>query len=183
MPPSKGKIAKAKKAHGRPSVYTPELAKEICDKLAEGWTLRQVCRADHMPDERTVRDWALNNVEFSPQYAKAREIGYRIMADEVLEIADDGTNDWMLRQGDNPGYEANGEHIQRSRLRVDTRKWLLSKVLPKVYGDKQTLEFEHVHRFDEMSDEAIEKLLTEAMARLAGPVIEHEPAEKTDKSG
>ena len=123
---------------GRPTVYTPEIAQEICEKLAEGQTLREVCRADHLPDERTVRRWALGNVNgFSPQYAEAREIGYHVMADELLEIADNGTNDWMERNGqDSEGWQANGEHVQRSRLRLDTRKWMLSKVLPKIYGDK-----------------------------------------------
>ena len=64
------------------------------------------------------------------------------MADELLEVADDGRNDWMERQDDNGGtsWQANGEHIQRSRLRVDTRKWMLSKALPKVFGDKITQE-------------------------------------------
>ncbi len=59
-------------------------------------------------------------------------------ADEALEIADDGSNDWMKRQGEDGEVHViyDHEHIQRSRLRVDTRKWLLSKVLPKVYGDK-----------------------------------------------
>ena len=59
------------------------------------------------------------------------------MADELLEIADDGSNDWMKRQhGADQSYAANGEHIQRSRLRLDARKWLLSKALLKIYGDK-----------------------------------------------
>ena len=123
---------------GRPTAYTPEIAKEICENLAEGRTLREVCRSDHLPDERTVRRWALDNVNgFSPQYAEAREIGYHAMADELLDIADNGTNDWMERNGeDDAGWQANGEHLQRSRLRVDTRKWMLSKTLPKIYGDK-----------------------------------------------
>jgi hypothetical protein len=96
-----------------------------------------------MPDESTVRHWALDDREgFYPQYAKAREVGYQAMADEVLEICDDGKNDWMERQDeeDQRTYVLNGEHVQRSRLRVDTRKWLLSKALPKVYGDKITQE-------------------------------------------
>jgi hypothetical protein len=56
----------------------------------------------------------------------------------LLEISDDGRNDWMQRRGNDErgGWELNGEHIQRSRVRIDTRKWLLSKMLPKVYGDK-----------------------------------------------
>lgn len=92
-----------------------------------------------MPDESTVRQWATEDRDgFYPHYAKAREIGYQRLADEVLEIADDGTNDWLERQDEDAKrtYTLNGEHVQRSRLRVDTRKWLLSKVLPKVYGDR-----------------------------------------------
>lgn len=101
-------------------------------------TLREVCRQENMPPESTVRLWALNDVEgFSAQYTRARQIGYHGMADELIEIADDGANDWMERQGDDGvGWALNGEHLQRSRLRVDTRKWMLSKVLPKIYGDK-----------------------------------------------
>ena len=125
---------------GRPSIYTPEIAELICERLAEGWTLREVCKPDDMPVESTVRNWALTDHEgFFAHYAKAREIGYHAMADETLDIADNAANDWMERNGeDDAGWQANGEHIQRSRLRIDTRKWLLSKALPKVYGDKLT---------------------------------------------
>jgi hypothetical protein len=127
-----------KKKASRPLLFTKELVDQICDQLARGMTLREVCRADALPDERTVRRWALDDKEgFAERYAQAREIGYQSMADEMLEIADDGSNDWMLRKdGDKEFYVLNGEHVQRSRLRLDTRKWLLSKALPKVYGDK-----------------------------------------------
>lgn len=128
---------------GRPSTYNAEIAAEICRRLADGQTLREVCRAEGMPPESTVRLWALDDREgFSAQYARAREIGYFSMADELLEIADDGKNDWMERQDENGGssWQLNGEHIQRSRLRADTRKWMLSKALPKVFGDKVTQE-------------------------------------------
>ncbi len=127
---------------GRPTIYTEELAATICAKLADGESLRAICEADEMPDEKTVRTWALENAHgFSPQYARAREIGYQSLAEDLLDIADDARNDWMVRRGeDDAGWVANGEHIQRSRLRIDTRKWMLSKVLPKVYGDKTTQE-------------------------------------------
>lgn len=125
----------------RPSDYTVEIAAEVCTKLAEGRSLRDVCSDEDLPAESTIRLWALEDRNgFSAQYARAREIGYHSMADELLEISDDGRNDWMVRRGeDDAGWQANGEHIQRSRLRVDTRKWMLSKVLPKVYGDKLAL--------------------------------------------
>ena len=58
--------------------------------------------------------------------------------DELNEIADDGRNDWMtVTRRDGSEIEvANNEVLQRSRLRVDTRKWIMSKILPKRYGDK-----------------------------------------------
>ena len=127
---------------GRPSDFTQEVADLICARLRQGWTLREVCRSDDMPAESTVRTWAYNDQNgFYAQYARAREIGYQAMADEVLEISDDGTNDWMERQGDDgkSAFSLNGEHVQRSRLRVDTRKWVASKLKPKKYGDRQIL--------------------------------------------
>ncbi len=124
---------------GRKTSFNAAIAREICEKLASGRTLRDVCRDESMPAESTVRAWALDDVQgFSAQYARAREIGYYAMADELLEIADDGRNDWLLSLDDegNETYKLNGEHVQRSRLRVDARKWALSKALPKVFGDK-----------------------------------------------
>lgn len=96
-----------------------------------------------MPPESTVRGWVLDDREgFAAHYMRAREIGYHAMADELLEVADDGQNDWLERQNEDKQamYVLNGEHVQRSRIRVDTRKWLLSKALPKIYGDKQEVE-------------------------------------------
>lgn len=118
--------------------FTREVADEILRRLAEGETLRAICRTEGMPPESTVRLWAIDDRDgFAAQYARAREVGYHSMADELLEVADDGRNDWMERNGeDSEGWTANGEHLGRSRLRVDTRKWLLSKALPKIYGDK-----------------------------------------------
>jgi len=127
------------KTRGRPSTYTKKLGDEVCRRLATGRTLRAVARDRNMPPERTVRRWANDDVEgFFTQYARAREIGYQAMADEIIEIADNGENDWMARQS-RDGKERlmlNNEHVQRSKLRVDARKWLLAKALPKLYGDK-----------------------------------------------
>ena len=131
-------LAGKKGRSGRPTKYTKKIAEEICNRLAEGETLNSVCRDDQMPSPSAVRGWVLDDQQgFSVHYARARELGYQAMADDLVEITDDARNDWMARPGNNtPGYELNGEHVQRSRLRVDTRKWLLSKALPKVYGDK-----------------------------------------------
>ena len=131
-----------------------------------------------MPQESTVRNWALDkDGTFFARYAKAREIGYLVMADETIDIADDGTNDYMARLGPDgqTAYVLNGEHVQRSRLRVDTRKWLLSKALPKLYGDRVAItdpeggEFKVNHSFDlsGLSEEQLEAIAAAASA-LAG---------------
>lgn len=136
---SKTSESQEPRKRGRPSVYTQEIGDQICALLADGWTLRQICRQENMPDERTVRRWALDPEHpFSPRYLRARELGLWRMADEMIEIADDGTNDWMVREGkDGDTYETvNHEHVTRSRLRIETRKWLLSKFLPTVFGEK-----------------------------------------------
>ncbi len=64
-------------------------------------------------------------------------------AEEIVDIADDATNDWMERRNEEGGVSAvvaDHEHISRSKLRVDSRKWIASKLLPKVYGDKLKLD-------------------------------------------
>jgi hypothetical protein len=136
---SNPKSKPAAKKLGRPTTYTKKLAGEICRRLADGRTLRAVARDRDMPPESTVRTWANNDVEgFHASYARAREIGYQAMADEIIEIADDASNDWMERQN-RDGKERlvlNSEHVQRSKLRITARQWLLAKALPKLYGDK-----------------------------------------------
>lgn len=112
----------SKRKRGGQTTYTQEVADEICRRLAEGETLRSICRDLDVPIG-TVLGWVRDDREgFAEQYARARNIGYEVMADELLEIADRGSEDW-----------------QRDRLRVDTRKWLLARALPKRYGDRVTL--------------------------------------------
>ena len=116
------------------TTFTQDIGDKICEYLEQGMTLRQACRQEGMPPEATVRTWVRDDVQgFHTQYTRARELGYQAMADELLEISDDGSNDYMEKNGKK---EYNGDHMMRSRLRVDTRKWLLSKALPKMYGEK-----------------------------------------------
>lgn len=126
---------------GRPSDYSTDLAAQICGLIVEGRSLRSICQADDMPSCTTVFVWLQKHPEFTEQYVRAREAQADTLADELLDISDDARNDWMKRNhgDDDPGWVANGEHIQRSRLRVDTRKWIASKLKPKKYGDKLEL--------------------------------------------
>lgn len=128
---------------GRPSDYSQEKADRICEMLSEGMSLRSVCKEEGMPSAATVFKWMREHEEFLKQYTRAKEESADAMAEECLDIADDGTNDYMERldkDGQPIGYQVNGEHIQRSRLRVETRKWLMAKMKPKKYGEKITQE-------------------------------------------
>ncbi len=127
---------KARRGPGRPTRYKPEVAADICTRLAEGESLRSICRDNAMPGLRTVMGWLFDgdHEEFSQQYARAREAQAEVRADEIVDIADDDTNDCTT---DKEGKAVvDHEHIQRSRLRVDARKWIAAKLLPKRYGDK-----------------------------------------------
>lgn len=147
---------------GRPTTYNQATADLICLRMAEGETLRQICRDKHLPARSTVYRWLSKNPAFADQYALAREALVAAWADEIIDIADDGTTDYVTKVGRNGAeYEAvDQEHIQRSRLRVDTRRWLLSKLNPGQYGDH--MEVEHTggveHRHHITDDEKIRRL-------------------------
>lgn len=132
--------------NGHATDYTPELAASICERLVTGRTLRDVCRDAGMPAESTVRLWAqIDRDGFAARYRRAREIGYHAMADEMLEIADDARHDFVARKRASGEGEpvVDHEHVSRSRLRVETRRWLLARALPKIYGDKLDLKATH----------------------------------------
>ena len=120
--------------------YNQAIADYVCEQLALGRSLLSITRdpLEGMPAESTLRDWEKTYAEFGANSTRAREYGCHRMAAECLEIADDGRNDWMEREA---GPQLNSEHVQRSKLRIETRMRLLGKWLPKVYGDK--IEHEH----------------------------------------
>lgn len=126
-------------AGGRPSKYTKDLSAKICAELAQGKSMRTVCKMDGMPHMVTVFRWLADNEEFRKQYEKAKSESADALVEELIDIADDGTNDWMEKydkDGKFAGWTLNGEHVQRSRLRVDTRKWIAAKLKPKKYGER-----------------------------------------------
>lgn len=142
------KVAKAsggeetiKRKRGRPSRYTEELAAEIISRIAQGETLRAICREDPMPSWNTVYAWRESVPGFSERLARARDDGEEAIAQECMDIADDATNDWMLTHGKDDAelYKLNGEHVQRSKLRIETRLKLLAIWNPKKWGAKVDL--------------------------------------------
>lgn len=125
-------------ARGRPTTYTRAIADEVCKRLEREYSLIRVCRDPKMPAESSVRGWVMADEDgFAARYARARMVGYQAMADEIVHISDDQSGDVIVDEDGKPRVDH--ENIQRARLMVDTRKWLLSKVLPKIYGDKVAL--------------------------------------------
>lgn len=112
-----------KRKRGRPSEYTPERAAEICQRIADGKSLKTISAEPGMPDDYTILRWLDRHEEFRVQYARARDRRVEKMAEEILSISDDPNEDPQSR-----------------RVRVDARKWLMSKWAPKKYGDKLEVE-------------------------------------------
>lgn len=130
----------------KPTTYTEEVGDMICARIAEGDLLTAMCREEGMPAVRTVTGWLMDSraggqvpASFQENYTKAREQSAYVREDEITEISDDGRNDWMDRviNGDGDTVRVvDHEHIQRSKLRVDSRRWLLSHLQPGKYGDR-----------------------------------------------
>ena len=120
------------------SPWTAASKKSACEqalkRVADGESLRSVSRDEKMPALTTLNDW-LNGEEYAEQYARARDERAAAIFEECLDIADDAAND-MIVDPETGAERLNSEHVQRSRLRIDTRKWMLGKMQPKKYGDK-----------------------------------------------
>ncbi len=134
----------------RPQEYNrEEIMDYVCDELATSsrglgniikWGKEKF---EPFPTYSTIMLCLSEDESLSDRYARAKEAQADFMADEILDIADDGRNDWMTKQnGSGESYEVvNSETIQRSKLRVEARKWLASKLKPKKYSEK--LQTEH----------------------------------------
>ena len=111
---------------GRKTIFDQSIAADICAQLAEGKSLKSICRQDGMPSSSAVLAWVDADYDgFADQYAQARARGYMVLADGLLEASEPPEDD-----------EDSAIRVARDRLRTDTRKWMLSKMLPKLYGDK-----------------------------------------------
>ncbi len=136
---------------GRPTTYNEEIAALICERVATSTIgLYKICQMyDDMPDKSTVNLWRYRHPEFSYRYAQAKLVQADLLAEECLEIADDDSGDVKI-DPDTGNEVCNTEFIARSRLRIDTRKWLAAKLLPKQYGtvaeDKNTVSETLVER-------------------------------------
>ena len=113
----------------RPDSYNPEIAEGICERLVNGESLRAICLRNDMPSKGTVYRWLAKYPDFAAQYATARELQADFIFDEIIDIADDSDIDPEAGTVDR-------EAVQRKRLRLDARKWVLAKMRPQKYGER-----------------------------------------------
>lgn len=127
---------------GRKTTYTEKAAKAICERIAEGEPLREICRDETMPAWQTVYGWIDAHADFAERFVRARDAGFDAIAQEALRIAD------TPQIGETVETSADGKKVKREdmlghrKLQVETRLKLLAKWAPKKYGDK--MELEHV---------------------------------------
>ena len=128
-----------------------------------------ILEEEGMPNPGLVWKWRKIHPAFGEMYERARKDQMHAWSDQIITFADDGTHD-VLRDGDGqPMLKKNGdpqlyrEHIDRTRLKIETRKWLMAKIVPKVFGDK--MKVEATHTVESMDDAEMVNQLNTAMTR------------------
>ena len=106
----------------------------ICDELEKGYSLRSILRLEDMPSSRTFFKWLDEDKEKVKQYERSLELRSEMLFDEIIEIADKQSED--VGEDENGNKVINHNIVQRNRLQIDARKWALSKMFPKKFGDK-----------------------------------------------
>ena len=143
----KPQTTEEKNKGGRPTKYTPEIARRICEQLSDGVPLRQICRENEgFPAWRTVYDWMWRDAELSTAIARARDIGYDALAEECLYISDN------IQMGKKKVFTSGAKKEEDSvtvteedmlghrKLQIETRLKLLAKFNPKKYGEYKAPE-------------------------------------------
>jgi hypothetical protein len=149
----------AKRRRGAPSIFTQALADAVCLRVAQGESLRNIGKDPKMPGARTVREWVVKNEKFAQQYAHAKALGLDEMAEQIIELADTiqlGKKTKTNNKGENEVIT--GDMIEHRRLQIDTRKWYLSKLAPKIYGNQLKIEQDNNEALIELLKSLAEKL-------------------------
>lgn len=149
-------MAVAKKRAGRPALNWEAVADTICERIAQGESLRGICADKGMPSITTVHKWLIEQPEFAKQYVRAREEQAEFYADQIVSIADEAIAD--------PAY------VAKARLQIDARKWKASKLAPKKYGDK--LEVDSTSSDGSMTPKASVIMTPEQFAEIAKEIAD-----------
>jgi Bacteriophage Sf6, terminase small subunit-like len=144
-------IRKTKRNAVPENLYTPALGDIICKRVSEGESLRAICRDHGMPSEGTVRGWAREDRDgFGSRYRLARELQLDHWADLIIDIADEEDRDPRDRQ-----------------IRIETRKWVMSKLGPRRYGDRLLVAGEAENPLRVLHEQvSVERLSSEQLSTL-----------------
>jgi terminase small subunit-like protein len=137
--------------------YSPELADRVCELMIEGVSLRKICAMSGMPSRRSIFNWFKDNEEFRERYGIARLMQIEYWSHEIIEIADDSSGDYIITEDGR--HVVDHENINRARLRVDARKWLMSKLHPQRYGDRVTTDVTVRRDMRELSDHELLRIV------------------------
>lgn len=147
--------------------FSDEVFQSILNRISSGESVASICSDEDMPSQRSFYNWLNDSDELVQSYVRAREAQADHIFDEILDIADNASNDWMARSGEkSDGYELHGEHIQRSKLRIEARKWMAGKMAPKKYGDRVQLEHDGAVKVDHSINPQAK--LTEFLSAIKG---------------
>lgn len=140
-------VGPVKPQRGRPSTYTPEIAREICERIAAGETLTGICLDEDMPAVRTITNWLMRHEDFFADLQRAKEMRAHIEAERISEIADNAYEDYYIDydKDGKPFVVVNGESVRRAQLRIEARKWRASVDNRKAYGNSVKHEIGPVH--------------------------------------
>ncbi len=154
--------ARKRRPTGRPTLYTEALATEICERIASGESLRQICKRKGCPCMGTILKWLMDEDKpsFVANYTRAREMQAELYSHQIAEIADETKT------------ASSREQMESARIRIDARKWLAGKLRPKKYGDKIQTEISGtlgVTRAQEMTDDELAAIAAAGRDRTADP--------------
>ncbi len=151
----------------RPSEYSQEKADAICERIADGESLRSICTSEEMPNKSTVFRWLEAYPDFATKYAHARECQADTLADEIVLIADTtqiGVKTKTNEKGEVETTEA--DMIEHRKLRIAARQWTAEKLRPKKYGPK--LEIDQRTTLTDLTDEQLNARIAQLSAAAGG---------------
>lgn len=125
---------------GRPSDFTQKFADDFCSRLAAGESVRTICDTEGMPNATTVFAWLHKNAEFHKQYLRAKQLSLLVLAEDLVHISDTPIEGTKTKDGPKGLEVITGDMTEHRKLQIDTRKWYLSKLAPKVFGDRSTVD-------------------------------------------
>ena len=147
---------------GRKSMYSKEMIELVCEYTAQGESLTTMCKRDNMPTKVTIINWLNTYPDFASAFEDAKRAKAESLADEIIDIADDHASVTFYDADGNRRVDAGA--VAHAKLRIDSRKWIASKLKPKVYGDKMQTEVSG--SLETMSEDEIDKKIAALLAKI-----------------